>query len=290
MAHHCIFYQGNRKMCDIGRFNTLNILEVGDHGVIIDGGQWGRLTLSRQQCPKSPAPGDKIDVFLYLDAQGDPVPTTLRPAAELGQVAWLRVVDVTRLGAFVDWGLTKDLFIPFAEQQHPLEKGGHTLVRVYLDKQGRLAGSTCIDRWINDDAKNLTQGEKVSLVIADKTALGFKAVINHECWGLLYANELYRSIRKGQVMDGYIKQIREDGKIDLSVHQPGFSKGRMDNLSKVILTALDDNDGFLALTDKSPPPEIYATFGVSKKVFKQAIGALYKQRRISLEDTGIRLL
>ena len=214
----------------------------------------------------------------------------LRPSAELGQIAWLKVVDVNSLGAFVDRGLPKDLFIPFAEQQHPLKKGGHTLVRVYLDNQGRLAGSTRIDHWIKDGSKSLKQGEKVSLVIADKTELGFKAVINHECWGLLYGNELYRRIRKGQVMDGYIKQIREDGRIDLSLNQPGFSKGKMDNLSKVILTALEESGGFLALTDKSPPPEIYAAFGVSKKVFKQAIGALYKQRRISLEDTGIRLL
>jgi predicted RNA-binding protein (virulence factor B family) len=277
-------------MCDIGRFNELKVLEVGHYGVILDGGKTGRLTLSLKQCPASPTPGDIINAFIYLDTQGDPVPTTLRPAAELGQVAWLEVVEVNNLGAFADWGLTKDLFIPFAEQQYPLKKGGHTLVRVYLDNQGRLAGSTRIDHWIDDSSTSLKQGERVSLIIADKTELGFKAVINHECWGLLYGNELYRRIRKGQVMDGYIKQIREDGRIDLSVTQPGFSKEKMDGISTVILAALEENDGFLALTDKSPPPEIYAAFGVSKKVFKQAIGALYKQRRISLEDTGIRLL
>jgi predicted RNA-binding protein (virulence factor B family) len=277
-------------MCEIGRFNELKILEVGIYGVILDGGHWGRLTMPLQQCPKPPTPGDNIEVFIYLDAEGDPVPTTLRPSAELGQVAWLKVVDVTSVGAFVDWGLTKDLFIPFAEQQHPLTKGDHALIRVYLDNQGRLAGSSRIDHWIKDDSMSLKHGEKVSLVIADKTELGFKAVINHECWGLLYGNELYRRIRKGQVMDGYIKQIRKDGKIDLSLNQPGFSEGKMDSIAKAILAALEESGGFLALTDKSPPPEIYAAFGVSKKVFKQAIGALYKQRRISLEDTGIRLL
>jgi predicted RNA-binding protein (virulence factor B family) len=277
-------------MYDIGRFNALKVLEVGHYGVILDGGQWGRLTLSRQQCPESPKPGDKIEVFIYLDAEGAPVPTTHRPSAELGQVAWLEVVDLNSLGAFVDWGLPKDLFIPFAEQQYPLKKGGHTLVRVYLDNQGRLAGSTRIDHWIKEGSSSLRQGEKVSLVIADKTELGFKAVINHEYWGLLYRNELYQSISKGQVMDGYIKQIREDGRIDLSANQPGFSKDKMDSVSRAILTALEESGGFLALTDKSPPPEIYAAFGVSKKVFKQTIGALYKQRRISLEDTGIRLL
>jgi len=197
---------------------------------------------------------------------------------------------VNDLGAFVDWGLPKDLFIPFAEQQHTLSKGGYTLVRIYQDNQGQLAGSTRIDHWIKDDAQGLKQGEKVSLVIADKTELGYKAVINHECWGLLYTNELYRRIRKGLVIDGYINRIREDGRVDLTLNQPGFSKDKMKNVSDTIIAALKENDGFLALTDKSPPPEIYAAFKVSKKVFKQAIGALYKQRRIALEGTGIRLI
>lgn len=277
-------------MRDIGRFHQLSILEVGAYGVVLDGGQWGRLILPLKQCPESPAAGDQLDVFIYQDAEGDAVPTTHRPAAELGQVAWLKIVDVNSVGAFADWGLPKDLFIPFGEQQHPLNKTDHALVRVYLDNQGRLAGSTRIDHWIKDSSENLKQGEKVSLVIADKTELGFKAVINHEYWGLLYSNELYRRIRKGQVMDGYIKRIREDGKVDLSLNQPGFSKSKLDGVATAILAALEENDGFLALTDKSPPPDIYAAFGVSKKVFKQAVGALYKQRRISLEQSGIRLL
>lgn len=277
-------------MSNIGQFHRLVVLETGTHSVILDGGQWGRLLLPRQQCPQTPTPGDELEVFIYLDATGDPIPTTQRPAATLGQVAWLKVVAVNNYGAFVDWGLPKDLFIPFAEQQHTLRKAEHTLVRVYLDNQGRLAGSTRIDHWIKDDARNLKQGEQVSLIIADQTELGFKAIINHECWGLLYGNELYRRVRKGQLMDGYVKRVREDGKVDLSIDQPGFSKNKMDNVSSLIITALQDNEGFLALTDKSPPPDIYAAFGVSKKVFKQAVGALYKQRRIALEDTGIRLL
>lgn len=275
---------------EIGHFHTLNVLEVGTQSAILDGEHFGRLPLSLEQCPKTLASGDQLEVFIYMDAEGSLVPTTLRPTAELGQVAWLKIVEVNNLGAFADWGLPKDLFIPFAEQQHPLSKGGNALVRVYLDNQGRLAGSTQIDHWIKDSAQDLKQGEKVSLIIADKTELGFKAVINHECWGLLYSNELYRRVRKGQVMDGYIKQIREDGKIDLSVNQPGFSQGKMDDISTKILAALNENAGFLAVTDKSPPPEIYARFGVSKKVFKQAIGALYKKRVIALESGGIRLL
>jgi predicted RNA-binding protein (virulence factor B family) len=277
-------------MLNIGQYNQLKVLEMPAHGAILDGGDRGRLLLPQLQCPDALSPGDELDVFIYLDAEGDPVPTTQCPATELGQVAWLEVVDVTGLGAFVDWGLPKDLFIPFGEQQQELSKGRHTLVRVYQDNQGRLAGSTRIDHWIKDSSEDLKQGEKVSLVIADQTELGFKAVINHQCWGLLYANELYRRVRKGQTLDGYVKRIREDGKVDLSLDQPGFSKDKIESVTNAILASLNDNDGFLALTDKSPPPEIYAAFRVSKKVFKQAIGALYKQRRIALESTGIRLL
>ncbi|MBA6413374.1 GntR family transcriptional regulator [Parahaliea sp. F7430] len=276
-------------MLKIGQYNTLSVLETGSHGAILDGGEHGRLLLSLLQCPQDLAPGDELEVFIYLDSEGDPVPTTRRAAAQLGQVAWLEIVEVNHLGAFADWGLAKDLFIPFAEQQHPLSKGRHSLVKIYLDKQGRITGSTRIDHWIKDEPSGLKPREKVSLIIADKTELGFKAVINHQSWGLLYGNELYRRIKKGQVIDGYVKRIREDGKVDLSLDQPGFSQEKMDGVAGAILAALEQNQGFLALNDKSPPPEIYAAFGVSKKVFKQAVGTLYKQRRISLESNGIRL-
>lgn len=274
---------------NIGKVNTLTVLETGSHGAILDGGQQDRLLLAGRECPEGLSPNDQLDVFIYLDAEGDAVPTTQQPAAELGQVAWLEVVSVNNLGAFVDWGLPKDLFIPFAEQQHKLTEGRSTLVKIYQDNQGRLAGSTRIDHWIKDDATGLKQGQQVQLIIADKTEMGFKAVINNEFWGLLYANELYRRIRKGQKVDGYVKRLREDGKVDLSLEQPGFSKSKIDGMTNTIIAALEDNNGFLALTDKSPPAEIKAVFGVSKKVFKQAVGALYKQRRITLESTGIRL-
>jgi predicted RNA-binding protein (virulence factor B family) len=277
-------------MLNIGHFNTLKVLEIGAYGAILDGDNWGRLVVSKLQCPRGIAAGDDLEVFIYTDAEGSPVPTTRRPAAELGQVAWVEVVSVNSLGAFVAWGLPKDLFIPFAEQQHTLSTGRHTLVKVYQDNQGRLAGSTRLDHWIKDESEGLKQGDKVSLIIADKTELGFKAVINHSYWGLLYGNELYRRIRKGQIVDGYVKSIREDGKVDLSMNQPGFSKDKIGSVSEAILSSLEEHEGFLPLTDKSPPPEIYAAFGVSKKVFKQALGALYKQRRVALESTGIRLI
>lgn len=275
---------------EVGQFHTLNVLEVGTQSAILDGEDWGRLALELEQCPVNLMPGDPLDVFIYLDADGLAIPTTQTPLAELGQIAWLRVVDVNSVGAFVDWGLPKDLFIPFAEQQYTLTEGANTLVKVYLDNQGRLTGSTRIDHWVKDISQGLQRRDKVGLMIADKTELGFKAIINHQYWGLLYSNDLYSRVRKGQVMDGYVQRIRDDGKIDLSVNQPGFSQDKMDDVTGKILAALGENDGFLALSDKSPPQEIYAMFAVSKKVFKQALGALYKQRIVAIDSDGVRLL
>ena len=206
----------------------------------------------------------------------------------IGQVAWLKVVDVNDLGAFVDWGLSKDLFIPFAEQQHPLRPGSFTLVKIYLDNQGRPAGSTRIDRWIEDTTSELSVGQQVELLIAEQTDLGFKAIINHQFWGVLYSNELYRRVRKGQSVEGYIQRIRDDGKIDLTLNQPGFSASKIEVVARDIENNLHANSGFLALNDKSPPPDIYAAFGVSKKVFKQAVGALYKAQKITIEAGGLR--
>ncbi len=275
---------------EIGRFHSLEILELGAHSAILDGGDWGRLSIDRRLCPDTVRPGDSLEVFSYLNSSGQPAVTTEKPAAQLGEVAWVEVVEVNDLGAFVDWGLPRDLFVPFAEQQHLLKKGGHTLVMVYLDNQGRLTGSTRVDHWIDDSSAALSQGQKVSLIVAERTELGYKAIINHQCWGLLYSNELYQRVRKGQVLTGFVQRIRSDGRIDLSLNQPGFNKTKIDRVSAKILERLEDNDGFLPLTDKSPPREIYAVFGVSKKVFKQAIGALYKQRIITLDADGIRTI
>ena len=211
-----------------------------------------------------------------------------RPEITIGEVAWLKISEVNHLGAFADWGLSKDLFIPFGEQQHPLKAGGFAVVKVYLDNQGRPAGSTRINRWIEDTASALTVGQEVDLLIAEQTELGFKAVINHQFWGLLYSSELYRRVRRGQKVTGFVQRIRDDGKIDLSLNRPGFSESKIQPIIDAIETKLSENGGFLALNDKSPPPVIYAAFGVSKKVFKQAVGALFKARKITIETDGIK--
>ncbi|GHD11969.1 nucleotide-binding protein [Halioglobus japonicus] len=280
----------NNKTLNIGRYNVLEVLETGEHGVILDGLDADRLLLSRRQSPAGLAPGDSLEVFVFLDSLGDPVPTTRKPAAQVGEIAWLEIVEANHLGAFADWGMSKDLFIPFAEQPSKLSKGRHALVYLYLDNEGRLAGSNRIDHWVEDEAREFKTGQAVSIMIADKTEMGFKAIIEHQFWGLLYANELYQRVRKGQVLNAYIKRVRPDGRIDLTLSQPGFSQGKMAGVGEQIMAALQANDGFLALSDKSPPQDIYATFKVSKKVFKQALGGLYKQRKIVFEDGGTRLV
>ncbi len=277
-------------MLNPGQFNLLAVVDTRANGVVLDGGESGQVFLPTPQDLATYKPGDEVNVFIYLDSEGRLAATLQKPLVEMGQVAWLEVVDVNQTGAFAGWGLPKDLFIPFAEQHHPLRKGNHTLVKVYLDNQNRIAGTTRIDHWIKDDATGLKVGEQVSLIIADRTELGFKAIINHRCWGLLYSNELFQPVRKGQAITGYIKQVRADNKVDLTLSKPGFSKGKIDAVAQQIIDELAAHEGQLLLTEKSPPQEIYASFGVSKKVFKQAIGALYKQRRISLNADSISLI
>lgn len=277
-------------MIDIGRINSLEVITTRSNGLLLDAGRGQTLLLPIAQVSRDYQAGERIDVFVYLTADGEPVATTSLPLAEVDQVAWLEIVDVNELGAFAHWGLPKDLFIPFAEQQYPLRKGRHELVWIYLDNQRRIAGSTRTDHWIKDNATALEVGQEVALVIADQTELGLKAVVNHQGWGLLYGNEIFQKLHKGQQVSGYIKRIRGDEKIDLSLEKPGFSKSRIEIVGDQIIQQLKAGGGQLTLTDKSPPETIYATFGVSKKVFKQALGALYKQRRVTLNADGVKLV
>ena len=277
-------------MLKIGRFNKLRVTKTLLSGAMLDGGQAGDVKLISRDATEHFREGDTVDAFVYLDGESALAATTLRPLAEVGQVAWLKVVEVNSLGAFADWGLPKDLFIPFGEQQFDLCTGNRVLVRVYIDNQNRIAGSTRLNRWVEDEATGLKVDEQVSLLIADKTELGYKAIINHRVWGLLYANELYKPVRKGQTLEGFVKAIRKDKRVDLSLHKPGYAQSKIDAAAESILDKLREHEGRLLLTDKSPPEAIYAVFGVSKKVFKQALGLLYKQRLVSLDVQGISLV
>jgi predicted RNA-binding protein (virulence factor B family) len=200
-------------------------------------------------------------------------------------------VAVNKVGAFLDWGLPKDLLCPYGEQHQTMEEGKSYLVIVFLDDDNRIAASARINEFLEDEnAGKFSAGQSVSLIIADKTPLGIKAVIDNSHWGVLYENELFNKVRKGQKLTGYIKKIRDDGRIDLALQKPGAKREQVVSLADSIMQQITLHKGFLPMNDKTPPEEIYAMFGVSKKTFKQAIGGLYKQRRIVIEESGIRLV
>ncbi|MDP3876045.1 MAG: S1-like domain-containing RNA-binding protein [Methylobacter sp.] len=275
-------------MINIGKINKLNVVKQQGADVYLDDGTSGKVLLADRRLPANCEVGDSLDVFVYVDSDGHLAATSKKPLAQVGDIAWLKVVALNYVGAFLDWGLPKDLLVPFSEQYHEMEVGRFYLVRVFLDEQNRIAATTKIDKTLSDESVDFEVGQKVSLIIAGTSDLGIKAIINNSHWGMLYQNELYQPVKKGQKLDGYIKQIREDQKIDLSLQQPGY--GKVVSLTDSIIAKLKANDGELMLSDKSPPEAIYAAFGVSKKVFKQAIGALYKQQLITMDKSGIKLI
>ncbi|MGZ8097399.1 MAG: CvfB family protein [Methylosarcina sp.] len=275
-------------MIHIGKVNKLKVIKQLGRHVYLGSGKSAMVLLADKQLPDSCRLGDTLDVFVYIDAEGHLAATTKMPAAQVGDIAWLKVISVNYYGAFLDWGLPKDLLVPFGEQYHEMKAGQSYLVKVFLDDKNRIVATAKIDDFIRDESDDFNVGQKVSLIIADKTDLGYKAIVNNAYWGMLYHNELFKTVKKGQKMEGYIKQIRDDKKIDLTLHQPGY--GKVEPLTDRILAELKEHNGILQLSDKSPPEAIYAVFGVSKKVFKQAIGALYKNKRILIDDNDIRLI
>jgi len=274
-------------MIDIGCFNTLAIKEYNGLQLYLDGGSSGEVLLSDKQAPKDIKVGESLKVFIYTGSEGELLATLKKPLVQMNGVAWLKVISIGSAGAFLDWGLTKDLLVPFSEQDYELEENRYCLIKVYLDNQNRIAASTCLNHYISDEAHYLHEGDEVTLIIAGKTDLGFKAVVNNNFWGILYHNEVFQPLREGQKLKGYIKKIREDKKIDLSLNKAGHT--HVKPVTEQILQRLKDNNGHLDLSDKSSPEAINAAFGVSKKVFKHAIGSLYKERLINLTKTSISL-
>jgi predicted RNA-binding protein (virulence factor B family) len=276
-------------MVAIGQFNQLSVIEIGDRGVYLDDTQQGRIFLSRRPADRVLTVGDNVDVFIYTDSNHGLVATTETPLACVDEFAWLKVVDINDVGAFLDWGLPKDLLLPYSEQKYEPEIGRRVMVKVFLDKQtNRIAASTRIDNFLEEESTHYITGQEVDLLIVDKTELGYKAIVNHTHWGVLYTNELYQEISKGQRISGFIKRLRDDHKIDLTLEQPGYE--RIPSVADQIIEILKHHDGYLMVTDKTSPETIRSIFKVSKKVYKKAVGALYKQRRIDIEENGIRLL
>jgi len=230
-----------------------------------------------------------VEVFLYHDSEDRLIATTQRPYAGVGDLALLKVVAVNKFGAFLDWGLPKDLLVPFGEQQQRMQAGRLYVVYVYLDKtSGRIAASSRLKKFPAAQSTAFEKGQGVDLQIADKTDMGYKAIIEKRAWGVIYRNEVFQELRQGQRLRGFIKNVRSDGKIDLSIQKPGYEK--VLDLSESVLAVIQAHGGFLDVTDKTSAERIYSLFGISKKTFKKAIGALYKAHRISLEKNGIALI
>ncbi|HIG78976.1 MAG TPA: GntR family transcriptional regulator [Cycloclasticus sp.] len=275
-------------MIKVGHTHQLKVIKALDFGFYLDAKELGEVLLPNKHAPKDLSVGDTLYVFLYLDSEDRPIATTKTPKAKVGEFAYLKVVARTHVGAFLDWGLEKDVLVPFAEQHLAMDVDKSYLVYLYLDKNdGRIVASSKIDKFLDDEKPHdYTPQQQVDLIIANSTDLGFKAIINHSHWGVLYKNDVFQTLSFGQSKKGFIKRIRPDGKIDLSL-QGG--KETRDKYSKIILNYLEKHNGFAPIHDKSSPEIIADTFGMSKGAFKKAIGGLYKQRIISIATDGIRL-
>ncbi len=275
-------------MVEIGKYNHLEVVRKLGSGVYLDGGEAGELLLAVDQAPENCFAGDTIEVFLYYNSDKKTIATTQKPYAAVGEFACLKVVDVLEMGAFLDWGLPKDLFVPASEQKDVMEKGESYVVYVYKDEQrDYLAASSRLDAFLDQEPASFQENDKVDLLICHQTDLGFNAIINNAFWGLLYQDEVFQELEYGQRVEGFIKKMRKGGKIDLSLHIQGYH--RMDELEQKILQWIDLEGGACEITDKSSPEVIYDAFGVSKKKYKMALGALYKDRRIVIEGDVIKL-
>jgi predicted RNA-binding protein (virulence factor B family) len=275
-------------MLTIGHTYILNVVKDVEFGFYVDAENMGEILIPTKYCPPGLSVGDHLPVFLYLDSDDRPLATTQEPKTEVGQFAYLEVIDNTDFGTFLDWGLDKDLLVPFGEQHVPMEVGHSYLVYTYVGvKDGRILASSKIDKFLDDEKPHeFKPKQPVSLIIANSTELGFKAIIDHSHWGVLYKNEVHERLSFGQSKKGFIKYIRPDGKIDLNLD--GGQELRDKNMN-IIMAHLEKENGFSPVHDKSDPDKIKSLFGMSKKAFKRAIGNLYKQRAIRIEKDGIHL-
>ena len=278
-------------MADIGRFNRLQIVKHTGFGLYLNGGNDGDILLPNRYIPKDEPTevGDWLNVFIYFDSEDKIIATTEQPKAQVGDFASLKVVAKNNVGLFLDWGLPKDVLLPYSEQKKPLEEGSYVVVHLYLDKHtSRVIATSRLDRYLDKTPARYKAGEQVELLVVERTDLGHKAIINGLHWGLIHKNEAFKYLRGGQYETGYIREMRADGKISLSLQPVGAAAG--DQLQDQILQKLLDNDGTLALSDKSTPEAISRMFGVSKGNFKKAIGGLLKQEKISIHSDHIELL
>ncbi len=276
-------------MLNLGDYNYLEVLRELEHGLYL-GSDDGDILLPTKYVPAGTNVGDMVSVFVYRDSEDRLIATTLEAKAKVEQFGCLQVKDVNSFGAFLDWGLEKDLFVPYSNQHEPLHPGQWALVYLYLDQTSdRIVGSTKLAPFLNYDPLPDAEGDPVNLLIGPEKALGYQVIVNNKYLGMLYRNEVFRALEPGQQTQGYLKKIRDDGKLDVSLQKQGYDE--VTQATELILQHLKAaSDGFLPLTDKSEPEKIYQLLAMSKKTFKKAVGALYKNGQVELSPTGINLL
>jgi hypothetical protein len=271
----------------IGRYNEGKVVKETDFGLYleIDGEE---VLLPNKYIPENTEIDDNLNVFIYKDSEDRPIATTLTPKAGVGDYAYLEVKDVTRIGAFLDWGLEKDLLVPYREQRGKMKKGKSYVVRVYLDEEtDRIVATEKFDRFINHSKLDVSENDEVDILIYRYTDLGVEVIVNNKYYGLVYSDDIYKNLKIGQRYKGYIKKVREDNKIDVSLRKPGY--GRIEDAKDKILKKLKEEQGFISLNDNSSPHLIKKLLQMSKGTFKKAIGGLYKEEIIDITDEGIKL-
>ncbi len=279
----------NSSSINIGRMNRLQVVKTVEFGVYLDGGHLDTILLPKRYAPDNCKLGDWLDVFLYMDSEDMLIATTLTPKVQVGECAYLKVTDVNRAGAFLDWGLPKDLLVPFSEQHRPMEVGRSYVVCVLRDpNDDRIVASSKLSRHLQEQNVYFRPQQAVNLLICGQSDMGYKAIIDHTHLGLIFKDEAFKPLNYGQQVQGFIKGIRDDKKIDLSL-QPPAASGR-DQLSEQILEHLRRNNGVSPLTDKCAPEDIYKTFNVSKSNYRKALGKLYKDKKILIEKDRIALV
>lgn len=277
------------KKITLGAYNLLKVVKKVDFGMYLDGGVEGEILLPTRYVPEGCKIGDELNVFLYLDQDEKIIATTLEPLAKVGDFACLEVAWVNEYGAFLNWGLMKDLFCPFREQKMRMQKGERYIVYVKLDEESyRIMATAKVDKYLNQDKPAYKHGDEVDLLVQQKTELGFKVIIDNAYGGLIYDNQVFRPLHTGDRLKGYIDRVRPDGKIDVTIQPTG--RRQTEEFSDVLLAYLQDNGGHCSLGDKSPAELIADRFKVSKKTFKKAIGDLYRKRLITISDEGIDLV
>ncbi len=276
-------------MLRIGQQNRLKIIKHTDFGIFLDGGKFGNILLPKRYVTTDMKIGDERDVFIYLDSDDCIIATTLTPKAMVGECAFLEVKEVNNVGAFLDWGLPKDLLVPYSEQHKPMEVGRSYVVCIYQDEYtGRITASSRLNRHLEERASGLRAQQAVDLLICGRSDMGYKAVINHTHLGLIFRDDAFRTLLYGEKVKGYIKAIRADRKIDLSLQK--HARDSKEDLAEKILADLAAKGGVSYLTDKSDPDAIYKAFNVSKGNYKNALSLLYKQRKILIEKDQITLV